>query len=187
MKKLLLTVALVLAVVTSLVAGTMASYTQTLDTSSGTITAKKFALTDSMSANFTQSLKIAPGGTYAYTVTIKNDGEVDATIVMNASLVAATGKNAIQSLVVTGVSGLSNILGTVAGDGKSVALTTAGNTTTGVLKAGQSATVTFNLKWPYSSVAANNVKDNADEGNASSVFKLSYNAVGVEETAVTVG
>jgi len=65
MKKLLLTVALVLAVVTSLVAGTMAAYTQTLDETSNPITAKTFNLTDSMSANYKQDLKVAPGGTYS--------------------------------------------------------------------------------------------------------------------------
>lgn len=187
MKKLLLTVALVLAVVTSLVAGTMAAYTQSLDTTSGSITAKNFKLTDTMSTNFTQSLKIAPGGTYSYTVSIKNDGEVDATITMNAALANASGKTAIQGLVVSNVSGLSNIVGTVAADGKSVSLTTTGNTTSGVLKAGQTATVTFNLKWPYVNNTAANTKDNTDEGQAVSVFKLSYNAVGVEDSAVTVG
>ena len=187
MKKLLLTVALVLAVVTSLVAGTMAAYTQTLDATSGNITAKAFKLTDTMSTNYTQSLKIAPGGTYAYTVSIKNDGEVDATINMSATLTNATGKTAIQGLVVNSVTGLTNIVGTVAADGKSVTLTTVGNTTTGVLKAGQTATITFNLKWPYANVAANNTKDNVDEGLAVSVFKLSYNAVGVDDTVVTVG
>ena len=187
MKKLLLTVALVLAVVTSLVAGTMAAYTQTLDATSGNISAKSFKLTDTMSTNYTQSLKVAPGGTYAYTVSIKNDGEVDATINMSASLAAATGKSAIQGLVVSNVSGLTNILGTVAADGKSVTLTTTGNTTSGVLKAGQTATITFNLKWPYSNVAAVNTKDNTDAGQAVSVFKLSYNAVGVEDAVVTVG
>jgi hypothetical protein len=184
MKKFILTVALVLAVVTSLVAGTMAAYTQTLDVTSGTITAKSFNLTDTMSTNYTQSLKIAPGGTYAYTVSIKNDGEVDATITMSASLAAATGKTAIQSLVVNNITGLTNITGVVAGDGKSVALTTVGNSTSGVLKAGQTATITFNLKWPYANVAANNTKDNVDKGVASSVFKLSYNAVGVEDAIV---
>lgn len=187
MKKLLLTVALVLAVVTSLVAGTMAAYTQTLGTDSGTITAKAFKLTNTMSTNFTQALKVAPGGTYAYTVTIKNDGEVDATINMSASLVNATGKTAIQGLVVSNLTGINNILGNVASDGKSVTLTTVGNTTSGVLKAGQSATVTFNLKWPYVNADANNTKDNADAGTASSMFHISYNAVGVEDSTVTVG
>jgi hypothetical protein len=187
MKKLLLTVALVLAVVTSLVAGTMAAYTQTLDATSGTITAKAFKLTDTMSANYTQSLKIAPGGTYSYTVSIKNDGEVDATITMNATLANANGKTAIQGLVVNSITGLTNITGNVAADGKSVSLTTVGNTTSGVLKAGQTATITFNLKWPYVNVAANNTKDNADAGLAVSVFKLSYNAIGVDDAVVTVG
>ena len=42
MKKFILTVALVLAVVTSLVAGTMAAYTQQIDTSSGELSTKKF-------------------------------------------------------------------------------------------------------------------------------------------------
>ncbi|MCE5187840.1 MAG: hypothetical protein LLF75_01445 [Eubacteriales bacterium] len=186
MKKLLLTVALVLAVVTSLVAGTMAAYTQTLDETSNPITAKTFNLTDSMSANYKQDLKVAPGGTYSYTVTIENDGEVDAIIKMNASLANATGKTAIQGLVVNGISGLSNISGTVASDGKSVALTTVGNSTSGVLKAGQSATITFNLKWPYVDSDAANARDNADKGAASSVFELSYNATGAEDATVTV-
>lgn len=181
MKKLLLTVALVLAVVTSLVAGTMAAYTQTLDTTSGTTTAKAFQLTNTMSTNFEQNFKVAPGGTYAYTVTIKNDGEVDSTITMDATLVDASGKTAIQGLVVESVSGLSGLKGTVAANGKSVSLTTVGNTTAGVLKAGETATVTFNLKWPYVNDAASNAKDIADAGTAASKLKVTYNAVGVTD------
>ncbi len=180
MKKLLLTVALVLAVVTSLVAGTMAAYTQTLDTTSGTATAKTFQLTNTKSTNFDQNLKVAPGGTYAYTVTIRNDGEVDSTITMGATLVDASGK-AIKGLVVERISGVSGLLGTVAADGKSVSLTTVGNTTAGVLKAGESATVTFNLKWPYVNDATNNANDMADAGTAASKLRITYNAVGVTD------
>ena len=77
MKKFLLTAALILALVTSLTAGTMAAYTQKVETIKADIQTKTFSITaDQNSGSFIQNLKIAPGDQFSYKVKVNNASEV---------------------------------------------------------------------------------------------------------------
>jgi hypothetical protein len=87
MKKFLLIAALVLALMTSLVAGTMAAYTQKVDTIKSDLQNKVFSITaDKTSDNFNQTVKIAPGETATYSVKVYNKSEVRSDVVVNAAL-----------------------------------------------------------------------------------------------------
>jgi hypothetical protein len=72
MKKTLLIVALVLAITTSIIAGTMAYYTITLDDLvKGDVVAKEFIL-EHDGDKFQENIKIAPGESRVWTFEIKN-------------------------------------------------------------------------------------------------------------------
>ena len=87
MKKFLLTASLVLALVVSLTAGTMAYYYQEVDTIEGTITNKTFnIIADQNTGSFNQKIKIAPGDTVKYLVTVENDSEVKTDVTVHAFL-----------------------------------------------------------------------------------------------------
>ena len=78
MKKFLLTAALVLALVTSLTAGTMAFYTTTIGTINTKNMTKSFSLTaDKSSAGYTEAVELAPGDKAVYTIKVKNASEVN--------------------------------------------------------------------------------------------------------------
>lgn len=179
MKKFILTVALVLAVVTSLVAGTMAAYTQQLDTASEAITTKTFSIKGSMSDNFTKAIEIAPGETVEYKLEIKNDGEVNAKLNMKAAIVAAAGDE-IDGLKLEVVSVEKITDGDVI-DGKSVNFTT-GDGKNDMLKVGETAKVTLKVTWVYANDDATNAKDNADMEKASSQLNVTVNAIGLAST-----
>ena len=77
MKKFLLTAALVLALVTSLTAGTMAYYSATVSTMDAALTTKEFNFTaNETSDSFTKTIDIAPGDTVTYKVVVNNASEV---------------------------------------------------------------------------------------------------------------
>jgi len=179
MKKFILTVALVLAVVTSLVAGTMAAYTQQLDTTSEAITTKTFSIKGNMSDNFTKAIEIAPGETVEYKLEIKNDGEVNAKLNMKAAIVAAAGDE-IDGLKLEVVSVEKITDGDVI-DGKSVNFTT-GDGKNDMLKVGETAKVTLKVTWVYANDDATNAKDNADMEKASSQLNVTVNAIGLAST-----
>lgn len=87
MKKFLLTAALVLALVTSLTAGTMAYYSATVSEISNTLTTKYFSFTaDQTAKSFDQSLTIAPGDKVEYYVTVNNASEVRTDAIVDAKL-----------------------------------------------------------------------------------------------------
>ena len=75
MKKFLLTAALLLAVVTSLTAGTLAAYNQTLSVT-GDLHSKKFYFNKTASKTFDQTIKIVPGDKVVYKVEVDQDMEV---------------------------------------------------------------------------------------------------------------
>ena len=75
MKKYLITAVLILAVLTSLTAGTLAAYNKTLSTT-GTIQAVHFDFTAQGSKDFTDTVKLNPGKTQQYRVVITNTSEV---------------------------------------------------------------------------------------------------------------
>ncbi len=184
MKKFILTVALVLAVVTSLVAGTMAAYTQQLDTTSAAITTKTFSIKGNMSDSFSEAIKLAPGESIEYKVEITNDGEVNAKLNVGAEILAADG-NEIDGLKLQVVS-----VEKIAVDGstvKSLTLST-DDAKDGMLKKGETAKVTFKVVWEYADDATTNAQDNADMLAASSLVKVSVNATGLaSDTTYAIG
>ena len=184
MKKFVLTVALVLAVVTSLVAGTMAAYTQQLDTTSEAITTKTFSIKGNMSDSFSEAIKVAPGETIEYKVEIKNDGEVNAKLNVGVEILAADGDE-IDGLVLK-IESVEKI----AVDGttvKSADLSTE-DAKDSMLKKGETAKVTFSITWKYADDAETNAQDNADMLNASSLVKVSVNATGLaSDTTYAIG
>jgi len=87
MKKFLLTAALVLALVVSLTAGTMAFYSADVDTIKSTVQTKDFSFTaDETSSSFQTGVEIAPGDSLTYKVTVKNISEVYTDATFTASL-----------------------------------------------------------------------------------------------------
>lgn len=179
MKKLLLTVALVLAVVTSLVAGTMAAYTQQLDTTSQAISAKTFSIKDTTSDSFQQAFKLAPGESVEYSVVVTNDGEVNSTLDMSAAIVAADG-NDIDGLTLDIVSVEKLAVDEASAKNAKLSVSKESN---GVLAKGESASVTFVLTWDYSTDDDANSRDNADMAKAASLFEVSINAVSATKAA----
>ncbi len=99
MKKFLLTAALILALVTSLTAGTMAAYTSNVDTITGvSVTTKTWDVkAEAKDTKFTMNVNLAPGDKAEYTITVKNASEVSATIDMEAALA----KNAPAGLTIS--------------------------------------------------------------------------------------
>lgn len=87
MKKFLLTAALVLALVTSLTAGTMAFYSADVATLTSGIRTKEFSVsTTKTNGSFSDALEIIPGESVTYTIDVTNEGEVDAVTTVGASL-----------------------------------------------------------------------------------------------------
>lgn len=131
MKKFLLTAALILALVTSLTAGTMAYYSAEVDTISSTITSKSFNFTAEETSNsFTTGIKIAPGDKVQYLITVNNSSEVrtDATVTAALSVsftgltvdVAHTGTSiAANSSKVDGAAGSESTATTLMGTSSS--------------------------------------------------------------------
>jgi uncharacterized repeat protein (TIGR01451 family) len=113
MKKFLLIAALVLALMTSLIAGTMAQYTQEVETIEAELTNKEFSITaDKTFGSFDETVDIAPGETVTYRVKVNNASEVRSDVVVKAALsqsftgmtvtttpttVASTGNQAISA------------------------------------------------------------------------------------------
>ncbi len=117
MKKLLLTTALVLAIVTSLVAGTLATYTKTLAPITGSATAKQFYI--GSSETFFPDIKLAPSEKNEWNFSVVNfkDGEngtteVDTDITITLNVAAKDGKQAIDGLHVSIYDSDNNQLGT---------------------------------------------------------------------------
>ena len=179
MKKFILTVALVLAVVTSLVAGTMAAYTQQIDDSSKDIIAKTFSITNDTSDSFNEAIKVAPGESVTYQVTVKNEGEVDAALTMGVDLRDVNG-NQIDGLAIK-IDKVEKIAVDTSTD-KSVSLST-DKVNGAKLAVRDSAVVTFTVSWEYSTDATANARDNADMAKASSYIQVGISATGLAGTA----
>ncbi len=89
MKKFLLTVALILAVATSLTAGTLASYNQTIN-ATGDVYSKKFSFSTTESQLMEGTLNLVPGSTVVYKIDVAQDMEVPVLYTVSSSL---TGDN----------------------------------------------------------------------------------------------
>ena len=88
MKKFLLTAALILALVTSLTAGTMAYYSASVETMKTAITTKEFSFDATKdSDSFNATIDLAPGDTVTYKVKVTNDSEVRTDATLTAAIV----------------------------------------------------------------------------------------------------
>ena len=100
MKKSLLIAVLILAVLTSLTAGTLAKYTKTV-TESADFDAKKFFFSGSGTVVAGGDLHIAPGDTKEYAITLTQSSDVPMTYTVqsspsgNASFLALLGANSL--------------------------------------------------------------------------------------------
>ena len=123
MKKTLVLVALVAVIATSIISGTLALYTTTIDDlATGSVVAKEFILLENGSDTFETNVKIAPTETVTWAFSIKNyDGALvtetgmDLDIVVDVTAIA--GKTAIAPLVVTVTNELDEVVGTKTGTG----------------------------------------------------------------------
>ena len=87
MKKFLLTAALILAVFTSLTAGTLASYNQTRSIN-GDVTSKKFEISAAGGTEFTSGVSVSPGTTQWYKFTVANGSDMAVNLKAKASISA---------------------------------------------------------------------------------------------------
>ncbi len=108
MKRTLLVAALVLAISTSIIAGTMAMYVVEIDDlAEGSVVAKEFALEPGETDTFENNVKIAPGETVDWEFSVKNYDENDVVsetamdLDFAVTLADAEGKDAIVPLLVT--------------------------------------------------------------------------------------
>ena len=85
MKKALLGFALVLLLTTSVIAGTLAMYTTSIDNlAEGSVVAKEFILTEGGTDTFTKNVKIAPNETVNWQFSVMN---------YNGSIISETAMN----------------------------------------------------------------------------------------------
>lgn len=149
MKKTLVLIALVLVVSTSIIAGTLAMYTTTIDDlAQGSVVAKEFILTKGGTDTFAKNVKIAPGETVNWQFSVKNyNGSVISETAMkldfNVNVIAAEGKNLITPLVITVKDSDGNTVGTATSNG-----TINFNSNFNLSANGQEKTYTVFVNWP---------------------------------------
>lgn len=149
MKRTFFILLLSLAICSSLLAGTMASYTVTLDNfASGSVVGKEFIFLESGTETFQDDIKIAPTGTVTWQFAVRNyDGnlvtETDLYYNLTFDVSATPGKNAIAPLIISIKDGGGNVVGTVNGTG-SVDVTGSFP----LSATGQSASYTVEIHWP---------------------------------------
>lgn len=166
MKKFLLTALLIAAVVTSLTAGSLAAYTTRIPIESAALTAKTFVISATQGGAFTkENVKVAPGDTAWYKITVKNEGEVDALFDVNATLNGTL--NAALKLDICDkdrkpIEGVSNQL----------------------LKANGTYTFFVKVYWPYSVSAEANAIDNRMKGKTGNLSVLINSKSANMETSI---
>lgn len=149
MKKMLVVFSLVLVIAVSVIAGTLAMYTTTIDDlASGSVVAKEFVLLENGTDTFTQNVKIAPTETVTYTFGVKNynDSVVSETAMkldVSIDVAAAANKSAIDPLVVTVKNEDGTVVGTQTGVG-----TINFSDDFALAASGQSHTYTVTITWP---------------------------------------
>lgn len=123
MKKFVIGFALVLLLTSSIIAGTLAMYTTSIDKlAEGGVVAKEFVLTEGGTDTFVKNLKIAPGETVNWQFSVKNyNGSVISETAMaldfDINMGASDGKTAIAPLVATVKDPNGNVVGTVTQSG----------------------------------------------------------------------
>ena len=149
MKKVLMIIALVTVLTTSIIAGTLAMYTTSIDNlATGSVVAKEFVLLENGTDSFTENVKIAPSETVDWQFSVKNyDGAVVSETAMalgfDIQVTAANGKSMITPLIVTVKDQDGNVVGTVTGSGM-----IAYDSTFALNSSGQQQTYTVSVNWP---------------------------------------
>ncbi len=121
MKKIITISLLILAIVSSLLAGTMAYYTTNLDIATGSVTAKEFIFLSEEVHSFQVNEKIAPSETVSWSFKVMNHDDLTAVTEteqyykLTFDVTAADNKSAIEPLVVTVKDNGGHILYTVTG------------------------------------------------------------------------
>jgi len=170
MKKFLLTAALLLALVVSLTAGTMAAYHQEVATLKSDVTTKVWNIeTAPGNTNFVTTKKIAPGDTITQEITLVNQGEVPVDTVLTAKFDSA-GKS-INGLVFklekkSGVAATIDVTTATNGDKKADARLKAKNGDTA-----EGVKYLLTISWPYNASAPYDPTTNAGKA-----FTISVNA-----------
>ncbi|AET67703.1 hypothetical protein Desor_2095 [Desulfosporosinus orientis DSM 765] len=152
MKKILMIIALALVLSTSVIAGTLAMYTTTIDNvAQGNVVAKEFVLLKGGTDTFTENVKIAPAETVDWKFSVKNyDGDIVSETGMDLNfdvdVMAENGKSVIAPLEVTVKNSDGDVVGSVTSSGKiqfndEFALSTSG----------QEKVYTVSVKWPGNS------------------------------------
>lgn len=124
MKKALIIFALVLVASTSIIAGTLAMYTTSIDNlAEGSVVAKEFVLLEGGTDTFAKNVKIGPGETQNWQFSVKNyNGSIISETAMDLNfdidVTAAQGKSVIAPLVVNVKDSSNNVVGTVTSNGK---------------------------------------------------------------------
>lgn len=170
MKKFLLTVALILAVVTSLTAGTLAAYNQTLSITGTDLVSKKFDFSAKGSQSFDTTVgDMTPGKTVFYKVQVTNNSEVPVDFVVNASLADNLSKS-------NGGPVVTEVLNSEKGPWNPSAVL------------GNEGGFEFYVKvtWPYKNDAVANALDySMAKDKAKAQLKVTVNGTYAEETDVT--
>lgn len=123
MKKFATVLSLVLLMLSSVVAGTLAVYTTSIDElAKGDVTAKEFIFVGEGTESFGQGIKIAPSETVKWHFKVKNFEnhiitETDLYYKLSFHVAAMQGKQAIQPLVVRATDSTGKVLGTLTGTG----------------------------------------------------------------------
>lgn len=123
MKKIIFILMLVLTMVGSIAAGTLAMYTTSIDNlAEGSVVAKEFVFVGDGTDTFSQGIKIAPTETVKWQFRVKNYEnqvvtETNLYYKLTFNVAASAGKNAIQPLTVTVKDLAGNVLNSVTGVG----------------------------------------------------------------------
>ncbi len=123
MKRIIFILTLVMVMVSSIVAGTLAMYATSIDKlAEGSVTAKEFVFTGAGTDSFQQGIKIAPSETAQWHFKVKNYDnqiitETDLYYKLTFNVSASAGKSAIQPLVVTVKDSAGRVINSVTGTG----------------------------------------------------------------------
>ncbi len=123
MKKIIFILSLVLTMVSSIVAGTLAMYTASIDNvGEGSVVAKEFVFVGDGTDSFQHGIKIAPTETVQWQFRVKNYEdyvitETDLYYKLTFNVLALQGKAAIQPLTVAVKDSQGNVLKSVTGTG----------------------------------------------------------------------
>lgn len=181
MKKFLLTAALVLALITSLTAGTMAYYNVKVDTITADLKTKTFVFTaDQKSATFSKTVKMAPGDTAIYEITLNNGSEVSLTSTLVAALVNSQDGITVSVVRKDSTSGNATSVET-ATDGKTSTATTTMNVSAAGVTSSDKYVIT--VAWDYGS-KLDNTKTASTQGKDFQL-KVDINGAQINEAVIT--